>query len=127
MKAELEFHDSTLATMAVEEGDIVVHFRPAYVRADEGGVVSGYEQDVDIRFVRARALSRPGKMPVWIAEGTLKTKGGKIFEGLMPVPCLVEEEVSFFGVTAESEVYQIEAAGCSVALVSKRRFIEKIT
>ena len=111
-----------------EEGrDIVVRFRPAYVRAEEEGVVSGYEQDVDIRFIRARALNRPDKTPVWIAEGTLKTKDGTVFEGLMPIPCLIEEEVSFFGVTAESDAYQIEAAGCSVVSAGKRRPIEKIT
>lgn len=123
---ELEFHDSTLATMVEEGRDVVVSFRPAYVRAEEEGVVSGYAQDVDIRFVHGRVLTRPGKMPVWISDGVLKTKSGAIFDALLPVPHSIREAVSFSGITAENEGFQIEASGCVVELIGPRRFIEKI-
>jgi len=127
MKMEFEFHDSTLAMLAEEGSDVVVRFRPAYIRVEEEGAVSGYEQDVDIRFVRARVLSCPKKIPVWIADGALKTKSGAVFGAMIPIPHAIREAVSFSGITAASEKFHIEAAGCTVEPVGKRRFIEKIS
>ena len=124
---ELELHDSTLATMVEEGRDVVVSFRPAYVRAEEEGAVSGYAQDVDIRFVHGCVLTRPGKMPVRVSDGALKTKSGAIFDPMMPTPHSIQEGVSFSGITAENERFQIEASGCVVESIGPRRFIEKIS
>jgi len=126
MKTELEFHDSTLSEISEEGGGIVVRLRPAYVRSGDEGAVNGYAQDVDLHFFRARLVSRPEKLPIWISDGTLKMNGAAVYDAMMPIPFSGETGGIFFGITAESEAFRIEAAAITAASVGERRFIEKI-
>ena len=123
---KFEFHDSTLSEIADEGGEVVFRFRPAYVCVEEDDALFGYEQDVDLRFFEARLLSRPTVIPVWISDGLLRTISGMVFDGLIPIPFSIQEEVSFSGFTAEGESYHVVAASCTVEPIGMRSFVEKI-
>ena len=123
---EFEFHDSTCSEIADEGGEVVFRFRPAYVCVEEDDALFGYEQDVDLRFFEARLLSRPTVIPVWTSGGHLRTIGGEVFDGLIPIPFSIQEEVSFSGFTAEGECYHVIAASCTVEPIGRRSFVEKI-
>ncbi|MFI5336417.1 MAG: hypothetical protein ACHQ5A_06515 [Opitutales bacterium] len=126
MNAELKFHESTLAMIAEECGDVVVRLRPASVRQTEKNEVNGYTQNADLRFFQARLYSSPNQTPVWIAEGMLHAKGKPAFKAHVPMPFRSQEDVSFTGVTAKGEIFRIEARGFCIEPLGERCFVEKL-
>ena len=128
MNSMIEIHDSRLAEIAWESGDLVLRFAPAYVHRSEGrpgfDVGSGWLLELDLRIAAAVAESLPTNIPVSLADGRF-FEGEIGWDNTIPLPLGFDGEVSLRAITGESEWLIVRGQGASIVERGEPVYLEE--
>ncbi len=117
MNSKIEIHDSRLAGIAWESGNLVIRFAPAYVHRSEGrpGVDagSGWLLELDLIMIAAVTESLPSNVPVDLADGQF-IEGVTCWDNEIPLPLNCVGEVSLRAMTGESEWLIVRGQGALI-------------
>ncbi|CAB1059458.1 hypothetical protein D1BOALGB6SA_4220 [Olavius sp. associated proteobacterium Delta 1] len=120
MNREIEFHDSTLREIKINEGDAVLCFDETYVHHSEGtpGISkgTGWAQKIDLICKGAKVLELPDDLPNDIDYGYFIINGDKS-ENMMKLPFKTESEI---------EIVLITQYGKKAHLIAKTAFTKEI-
>ncbi|WP_165066267.1 hypothetical protein [Paludisphaera rhizosphaerae] len=124
----IEIHDSRLAGIAWESGNLVLRFAPAYVHRSEGrpgvDVGTGWLLELDLIIAAAVAESLPVTVPVNLADGQFFEEE-TCWDNKIPLPLNFLGRVSLRAVTGESEWLIVRGRGASIVARGEPVYLEE--
>ena len=117
----IELHDSTLASVLVEDGTAFVQLRPAYIHRDG----KGWTQDADILIGKAQVDLAGAALPANLADGRVKSELGP-YHNLLELPMYVPGPVSIALELFSEQVIRISGHGAQVALCGEATYVEDV-
>jgi hypothetical protein len=123
----IELHDSELSAVNIQDGQILLEFRPAYVHESSGtpGVDPGRGgwQDVDVVVRRPTDLGRFVNLPIDVSGGSLTVESER-WSNVVPLPLDRNGTVVFELLLASGETLTLHGGGISVSAVGEANFCE---
>jgi hypothetical protein len=127
VKAALEFHDSTVASVRVVAGDAEVLLSPAYVHRSPGvpGIDpgEGHHQAVTVRLAAASVSGEVAAFAGRLSDGTLFVSG--VSQGLVPLPYSARGNVGLSLVLASGATLEVVAGGIECLSHGPTAYVEQ--
>jgi hypothetical protein len=128
IKSALEFHDSEVVAVQMEENELHVVLEPAYIHRSAGrpGIDSGsgFLQSAEIVFTDAKFSEKEGPCSGPIEEGIV-TVAGKRYNDMLPLPFTAVGAVSAEFTFESGSVLSINGAGINCFSKGQARFVEE--
>lgn len=128
MNSTIEIHDSRVAGISESDGNVIVHFRPAYLHKSEGRPAidsgTGWVQEARLIFSEA---SVNGGFPDWpcdIMDGEIII-GGERHRNLIPVPLQLAKVTELRLVCDVVHTVTVSGRGVRLELVGEPRYVEE--
>lgn len=130
MNREIEFHDSTLKEIKLDEGNAVLCFDEAYVHQSEGtpgiDAGTGWAQKINIKCSGVSVLEIPDDLPNDIDYGYFIINGVKT-TNMMKLPFSTSDEIEIVLFTQYEEKLHLIAKSATTQEFGSARYIEDFT
>jgi hypothetical protein len=126
MNAAIEIHDSTVIRITNRDGEVIVHFQPAYLHKSEGrpGFDSGTGWTQEARLVFSEGATS-GDFPDWpceLMDGELHF-GSERHNNLIPVPLQVAMPTQLRLVCDAFHTVTVTGKAARLELVGEPKFV----
>jgi len=127
MNREIEFHDSTLKEIKLNEGNAVLFFDEAYVLHSEGtpGLDNGtgWAQKINLNLKGVSIIEIPDDLPLDIDYGYFIIKGEKT-TNMMKLPFSTDDEIEIVLFTQYGNKLHLKAKSALTQELGSARYIE---
>jgi|HubBroStandDraft_6_1064221.scaffolds.fasta_scaffold10588_2 hypothetical protein len=127
MNRAIEIHDSTLDSLALCDGVLVLHFSSAYIHESKGlpGVDagSGWVQEANLKIGGVEIVGFFSELPHDLSDGYFKL-GDTVYENMIPVPLDHDGEV-YLRLEKLHEVVSIKGISAKLELVGEATYVEE--
>jgi hypothetical protein len=131
MKAsrEIEIHDSTLVSMTLQDGSVVLHFSPVYIHESEGvpGVDAGsvWVQEAYLKIGNAAVVGSFSHLPCEMWRGHIRLDGA-LSDNMIPIPLNHQGPVEL-RLEGGGGVVSITGNSAKLELAGKATYVEEFT
>ena len=119
MNGDVELHDSWVAAITLEGGEVLIALRPAYVHR----AGSGWNQDIDLVIRDASLTGAAVKLPVDVSAGTLHL-GSQAYSNLVPIASAPDVTAVLELMLTSGEVVMVRGHGLDVVMRGEARYVE---
>jgi hypothetical protein len=127
MNREIEFHDSTLREIKLNEGDAILCFDEAYVHQSEGtpglDAGTGWAQKINIKCSGVTVIEIPDDLPNDIDYGYFIIKGEKT-TNMMNLPFSTNDEIEIILFTQYGKKLHLIAKSATTQEIGSARYVE---
>ncbi|MBN9689581.1 MAG: hypothetical protein J0M24_05030 [Verrucomicrobia bacterium] len=128
MNTIIELHDSTVATIDGQLGEMIVHFRPAYLHKSQGrpgnDAGTGWVQEARLIFGDASVNGEIPDLPCDIMDGAL-TIDGELHDNHIPMPLDSEAHAELRLVFDSVHAVTVTGRGVRLQLSGEPEYVEE--